>query len=152
MYLSLYFFLCQAPRAAASAPCGRKGWEWWHTSCPRLCCAGRGRGARGAVAAPRCCLGQTSWHTALFLHWCCASASPSSGVYTALSYQGLSPDKSIQQWSRKSRTYLVHSSLARSGCRCGSKHSYHQTGSKGIHYEGVITTILWAWQWQGLMR
>lgn len=115
-------------------------------------CAGRGRGAPGAVAAPRCCLGQTSWHTALFLHWCCASASPSSRVYTALSYQGLSPDKSIQQWSRNSRTYLVHSSLARSGCRCGSKHSYHQTGSKGIHYEGVITTILWAWQWQGLMR
>lgn len=28
-------------------------------------------------------------------------------------------------------TYLVHSSLPRSGCRCGSKHSYNQAGSKG---------------------
>lgn len=44
MYLSLYFFLCQAPRAAASAPCETKGWEWWHSSGPRLCRQGQRRG------------------------------------------------------------------------------------------------------------
>lgn len=45
----------------------------------------------------------------------CTGAVPQQAPlleFTQLSYQGLSPDKSIQQWSRNSRTYLVHSSLA----------------------------------------
>lgn len=146
-YPSLYFFLCQAPWASASAPCKRKGWEWWHF----LPTAVRA----GAKERPGLQLHRgAAWGKHPGTQLCfCASARPCSGVvYTALSYQGLSPDKSIQQWSWNSITYLVHSSLSCNGCMCGSKHSNNQTGSKGINNEVVLTTILWTWQWRGLMR
>jgi len=122
-------FSCQAPRARR---------------CYLCCLWEEGLGA-GACFLPHAVPSKAKERPGLQLHrgavWgkqsemqpCFCNAVPQQApvleIFTELALIN-SPDKSIQRWNRNSMTYPVHSSLLHSDCRCGSKCSYIQTGSK----------------------